>query len=519
MGKINVSLLRYLNTEDYRVLTAVEMGMKNHELVNTKLIAMIAQLAGGGAHKILMRLSKERLVAYERGKHYDGYRLTNLGYDFLALKTFVKRNVLQSFGNQIGVGKESDVYVVGDEEEKQLCLKIHRLGRTSFRKIKEKRDYHQHRNNASWIYLSRLSATREFAYMKALFEREFPVPKPVDFNRHCVLMELVNGVPLCQLRELNDAGALFEELMNLLLKLANYGVIHSDFNEFNIMIDDNEKPILIDFPQMISTSHCEAEEYFNRDVKCLKDFFKRRFNFEGEAYPVFSDVVREANIDVEVSASGYIKELHEDYEQLSDGESESNQGLDTSIDPEEKVSQEKPPQEAIVKKTTDHIETKTTESLRDEPLLENVPEPVQEPLTTNSAEDFEKLTEPKIEYDPDLIQDPLEGEDVAELSEMLTDWSGIKAKSRGAASMRVHGDDYESLYKEISKEVLPKDYGGENMSIAELTAYWKKKCEDNREFLIAQSKMKSDESKRPGRPKTSDELFGIEGSFRKLNVD
>ena len=35
--------------------------------------------------------------------------------------------------------------------------------------------------------------------------------------------------------------------------------------------------------------------------------------------------------------------------------------------------------------------------------------------------------------------------------------------------MRVHGDDYEPLYKEVSKEVLPKDYGGENMSIDELT--------------------------------------------------
>ena len=76
-----------------------------------------------------------------------------------------------------------------------ICINF-RLGRTSFRKIKEKRDYHQHRNNASWIYLSRLSATREFAYMKALHEREFPVPEPIDFNRHCVLMELVNGYPL-----------------------------------------------------------------------------------------------------------------------------------------------------------------------------------------------------------------------------------------------------------------------------------------------------------------------------------
>lgn len=119
-----------------------------------------------------------------------------MGYDYLALKVLTKREIVSSFGNQIGVGKESNIYVVGNEEQEQLCLKLHRLGRTCFRNIKDKRDYHKHRKNASWLYLSRISATKEFAYMKALYQRGFPVPKPIDYNRHCVIMELVIGKPL-----------------------------------------------------------------------------------------------------------------------------------------------------------------------------------------------------------------------------------------------------------------------------------------------------------------------------------
>jgi len=43
--------------------------------------------------------------------------------------------------------------------------------------------------------------------------------------------------------------------------------------------------------------------------------------------------------------------------------------------------------------------------------------------------------------------------------------------------------------------------------------------EDSRDFLLEREKMKSDEPKRPGRPKTSQDLFGMEGSFRQLNID
>ena len=88
-------------------------------------------------------------------------------------------------------------------------------------------------------------------------------------------MELVNGYPLlvtdfislnitvriyrCQAHHISNVPKLYEELMNMIIRLAQYGLIHCDFNEFNIMIDDSDKPILIDFPQMVSTSHSNAE--------------------------------------------------------------------------------------------------------------------------------------------------------------------------------------------------------------------------------------------------------------------
>jgi hypothetical protein len=33
----------------------------------------------------------------------------------------------------------------------------------------------------------------------------------------------------------------------------------------------------------------------------------------------------------------------------------------------------------------------------------------------------------------------------------------------------MHGEDLESLYKEIPQKMLPKEYGGENSSVAELS--------------------------------------------------
>lgn len=316
MGKLNVVLLRYLSRDDFRVLTAVEMGMKNHDIVPASLIASIASLKHGGCNKILRELVKHKLLAYERTKTVQGYHLTYGGYDYLALKTLSSREVLLSVGNQMGVGKESDIYIVANEEETQFALKLHRLGRTCFRNLKNKRDYHKHRHKMSWLYLSRLGAMKEFAYMKALYDRGFPVPRPVDYNRHAVVMELLNGYPLCQVHQLEDPSTVYSECMDLIVKLANHGLIHGDFNEFNLMLDDEDHITMIDFPQMVSTSHPNAEWYFDRDVKCIRDFFMRRFSYESELHPTFKDIRKESSLDVEIEVSGYNKELQADDELL-----------------------------------------------------------------------------------------------------------------------------------------------------------------------------------------------------------
>lgn len=59
--------------------------------------------------------------------------------------------------------------------------------------------------------------------------------------------------------EVSNVEELYDELMNLILRFADSGVIHGDFNEFNIMLTEGDKPIIIDFPQLVSVDHPNAE--------------------------------------------------------------------------------------------------------------------------------------------------------------------------------------------------------------------------------------------------------------------
>lgn len=301
--KLDVTCMRYLSKDDFRVLTAVEQGMRNHELVPVELITSIAKLRHGGIVKILSTLLRHKLLAHEQ-QQYNGYRLSYLGYDILALRTLLSRNVVTGVGSQIGVGKESDIFEATDENGNELVIKIHRLGRTSFRSVRKNRDYMENRSKASWLYMSRLAAIKEYAFMQALYARDFPTPRPVDQNRHIVVMNRIHGYPLSQVQgdSLTNIPLLFLQSVQILKRLVYYGLIHCDYNEFNLMISSSSGPssssnlpqsleaesplydhlIMIDFPQIISINHMNASEMFQRDLNGVIRYFTHKLKYSLE---------------------------------------------------------------------------------------------------------------------------------------------------------------------------------------------------------------------------------------------
>ncbi|KAK5646166.1 hypothetical protein RI129_004630 [Pyrocoelia pectoralis] len=80
-------------------------------------------------------------------------------------------------------------------------------------------------------------------------------------------------------------------------------------------------------------------------------------------------------------------------------------------------------------------------------------------------------------------------------------------------------NNMDKFYQQVSKYLQPKDFGGENGSLKELTEFWKQKVESYRNWFLEDSRYGTREELRVGIPKTSANMFGVEGTFRQLTVD
>ncbi|MBW6470221.1 MAG: serine/threonine protein kinase [Methanosarcinaceae archaeon] len=293
-----IRIFKDVGSKDFRILTGIELGMKHYEWVPLEELQKFTKYPYGKLQHKLSLLMKNNLIV---GTYvpYEGYQIYFDGYDALALNTLVKRGTISAIGDEIGVGKESIVHEAIKESELAIgeptlvIIKFHREGRTSFTQVKRVREHLSDKEHFSWIYAARLSAKREYDLMVSLYPK-VSVPKPIDHNRHAIVMAVAKGSLLSKTRLLQPEWFL-DEIISQIGKAYSLGVIHADLSEFNIFVYECGVQF-IDWPQYVGLDHPNADELLKRDVFNVLAFFKRKYDIERDVDDVVAGIKHSTSI-------------------------------------------------------------------------------------------------------------------------------------------------------------------------------------------------------------------------------
>ncbi|NHJ87408.1 MAG: hypothetical protein FK734_18240 [Asgard group archaeon] len=290
MSKAAESLLE-LQKQDYRILQAIEVGMRTSEYVNIESLVELSKLSPDQVLQRLDGLHEKELIIRWKG-HFIGYQLSHHGYDTLAFRALSERDTIVAIGLEIGKGKESDVFLAYDPRQNTLVAKIHRVGRPSFTRSKKLRAYIGQRGHINWLYKSRLSAEREYEGLQIAQKIKAKTPNVIDYNRHIIIMDFYEGTELVNCNELKKPEKIFDGIMAELYKLFIKGnIIHGDLSEYNILITPKEDFLIIDFPQYVKATHPNAKEYLIRDINNVCRYFKRKFRINSNPKIILNKIL------------------------------------------------------------------------------------------------------------------------------------------------------------------------------------------------------------------------------------
>jgi len=262
-----------LDQEDFHLLSGVEHGMRFSEWVSREKLPEFSRLT---AEEVDYRLDRmlDREFLERKTIQYEGVQLTFAGYDVLALRTFAERDTVEGFGAPLGVGKESDVYEV--QSFRPMALKFHREGYTQFREVHRGRDYTSEKEHTSWLYTARKAAEREYDALETLYPT-VNVPRPVDQNRHAIVMEKVDGTELSKAKlDPSQASGVLDLILREVAAAYREGYVHADVSEYNVFVNE-DGVVLFDWPQATPTDHENARDLLDRDVENIVAYFQQKY--------------------------------------------------------------------------------------------------------------------------------------------------------------------------------------------------------------------------------------------------
>jgi RIO kinase 2 len=281
-------LVSLLNKGDFKILKVFASSLKNRQFLNLTTLSQYANLSQGLIEHHLERLVKFGLIS----KSNIGYTLLVTGLDMYVLKILSNKNIITALGPQIGIGKEAEVYLARDLLNQERILKMFRLGRSSFKQIKRKRNVGTGIN--SWLLLNIETAKKEYDILTYLKDSSSSFPTPLYRSFHCIVMEAIYGNRLSDIENLNDPELVLDKIINNIAIAYRRGFINGDLNEYNILVND-DNIFILDWPQAVIVDTVNADIVLTRDVKNILKFFSKKFNVEKDTHEIINKIKRNAS--------------------------------------------------------------------------------------------------------------------------------------------------------------------------------------------------------------------------------
>ncbi|MGQ0771498.1 MAG: serine protein kinase RIO [Nitrososphaerota archaeon] len=192
-------------------------------------------------------------------------------------------------------GKESAVFWAVDGAGKDVALKVYLVSTVSFKKraayiVGDPRFSRIKKGTRNMVYLW---AKKEFKNLRQCMNHGLPVARPIRVSKNVLAMEFVgkNGIPAPTLHETEVDENDYRQLIDLATRLYRQArLVHGDLSEYNVFKTENGL-VLFDFGSAVDTMHPNAQNFLERDIKNVSNFFaKRGLTVENPA-DVFSKIV------------------------------------------------------------------------------------------------------------------------------------------------------------------------------------------------------------------------------------
>lgn len=218
-----------------------------------------------------------------RKKQKEEFKTWGDVFDYFTQRTIYKlitQSHFEGLESPISIGKESNVFSALKKDGSRVMVKIYRLETCDFNRmydyIKDEPRFLNLKKGKRNIIFSWVQ--REYRNLLKAREANVSIPTPLTFLNNVLVLEFIgnNGVIAPKLKDAKPKNPkeFLGKIIENMKKLHKAGLVHADLSAFNIL-NYNEKPVFIDFSQCTTLDSSRADEYLNRDVKNICNFFKK----------------------------------------------------------------------------------------------------------------------------------------------------------------------------------------------------------------------------------------------------